>query len=851
MSPKTLQKQTAKAGETAKTDLWDAIKTVVSLQNQAPPLVPISRDGIIPLSYPQERLWFRQQLQPDRAIAYNIPLGFRIWGELNRTALQRSLDEILRRHEALRTTYAVTEGKSSQIIHSPAPFDLPTVDLRTFDPEYRETRLADLMRIEIRRPFDLGEDPPIRGILFRLDERDYLLLFTVHHIAVDAWSKGIFYQELAALYEAFGDGKPSPLAELPVQYADFSGWQRRTLQGELRDLLLNYWRRQLDGLQPLQLPRDRRPEMPTHRGGSHKLRLSPELTKAIKTFSRREGVTPFVTLLTAFKILLNRYGEQDDIFVCSPIANRNRKEIKGAIGYFVNLLILRTKLDGRLSFHKLLDRVRQTASGGYAHQDLPVQDVVEALNLASVPLSRAMFALQNTAVHQLQLPGLQVETLDLDTETADFDLYLYLIADGDGLAAVFKYDADLFDAATIAEMGERYRTILERAIADPERTPESLLPLTASEVERFRNNRENPVAAGTPAYVAPRNEVERQLAELWAGVLGIDRVGVGDNFFHIGGQSLLAMSLVAQIEAHFGRTLPLATLLQAPTVEGMAKLLAEDRPAASSLVRLKSGGDQPPFFCIHGQHGNVLNFRELANLLDCDRPVYALQARGLDGREAPECRIEAIAAHYIAEIRTVRPRGPYFLGGNSMGGTVAFEMAQQLRRDGEEVALLAMFDSFHKTAFPRLAFRGQHFARYLLQLGPSKALAEEVSDGLRRKFRSAIGHISLRLGRTVSHRLCREWVRAANMAAKWAYEPRVYPGRIVLFRAQNPARFDKPYFPTIADWGDRDRQHGWGELAGGGLEIYDVPGDHFSIFEPPHVKVLADHLNSLFKSSTI
>jgi thioesterase domain-containing protein len=306
------------------------------------------------------------------------------------------------------------------------------------------------------------------------------------------------------------------------------------------------------------------------------------------------------------------------------------------------------------------------------------------------------------------------------------------------------------------------------------------------------------------------------------------------------------MSLFAQIEKTFGKTLPLATLLQAPTVEQLASILSQEAepPSWSSLVPIQASGRKPPFFCVHGQLGNVLNFRYLAHHLGSDRPFYGLQAQGLDGKQAPYFRVEDMAAHYIREIRTIQPEGPYFLGGNSMGGTVAFEMAQQLHKQGQKVAALVMFDTFGRGCFPRLSFRQQHYLAYLLRLGVSKSVLNEVNELLQRKRQEIICKLYLSLGHPLPHHLQRAFVAEANMQAKKGYVPQVYPGRITLFRASEPSVFTQLYLPRPEDWYNRDPLHGWGNLAEGGLDLHDVPGDHFSLFEEPHVQVLAERLNA-------
>jgi thioesterase domain-containing protein/acyl carrier protein len=852
-SEETLKSQTR--SEDASKDFWQAIATVMSLQNQAPPLVLVPRDRSIPLSFSQERLWFLDRLGSSKSSAYNMPFAFRITGDLNVSALEQSLNEILRRHEALRTTFSVVEGKPVQIVDPELTVAISTEKLGDISQEQQEALLMQLIAEKVEQSFDLSRGPLFRTTLVELGKNKYLLLIVAHHIAVDFWSKGILFQELSALYKAFSTGKASPLPDLSIQYADFAVWQRQWLQGEFLNVLLDYWKQQLDNNLPeLHLPTDSpRSASLTRKGACQKLVLPKELTKKLKALSRQEKVTLFVVLLAAFKVLLHRYTEQDDIFLCSPIANRNRKEVKGVIGYFVNLLILRTDLSGNPSFQELLGRVRQVASGAYAHQDLPVQQLVESLNLSQTPLSQIMFSLQNTGLHGLKLHELAVETLDVDGGAADFDLYLYVLEETDTLTAALKYNADLFNETAIAHMLNHFHILLENAVANPEQPISQLRPLSKAEQQQLQQKRLNQISSKPEkTYAAPRNPLELELTQLWSQVLGIQSIGVKDNFFELGGGSLLAMSLFAQIEQTFGKTLPLATLLQAPTVELLANTLTQEQGESvswSSLVPIQTSGTKPPFFCIHGQQGNVLNFRKLADYLGADRPFYGLQCKGLDGKELPYFQIEDMAAHYINEIRSLEPEGPYFLGGNSMGGTVALEMSQQLRREGQEVALLVMFDTFGLDCFPRLSFRCQHYWSYLLQLGISKSMFDDLNDVLRRKVREVSSKLYLKLGRSLSQHLCKELVAEANMQAKRGYRAQVYPGRVTLMRASKPASFTRPYLPTFEDWHNRDPQHGWGELISGKLEIHDVPGDHYSIFNEPHVQILAQKLKTCLDKS--
>jgi amino acid adenylation domain-containing protein len=454
-----------------------------------PPLQPVSRDGELPLSFAQQRLWFLDQLEPARSV-YNVPAVVRMTGKLNVAALVESLDEIVRRHEALRTHIVAAGGRLVQVVAPAKALTLRVVDLQGLPAAEREEQAMQLARGEAQRPYDLSRDLMLRGTLLCLDDEEHALLLTVHHIAFDGWSLGLFFRELAALYDAFCAGKASPLPELPLQYADFAHWQREWLQGEVLEKQLSYWQQQLEGDLPvLRLPADHpRPALPTFRGGRQSLVLSRSLSESLDGLSRREGVTLFMTLLAAFQTLLHRYTGQDDIAVGSPIAGRNHAEIEGLIGFFVNTLVLRTDLSGDPPFRELLGRVREVALGAYAHQDLPFERLVEELHpgrdLSRTPLFQVMFALQNAPMKALELSGLTLCPLEIDSGTAKFDLTLSMTQEAQGLKGRLEYNTDLFETDTITRMLGHFQSLLEGVAADPDQ-PLSGLPLL-TEPERHQ-----------------------------------------------------------------------------------------------------------------------------------------------------------------------------------------------------------------------------------------------------------------------------------------------------------------------------------------------------------------------------
>ena len=372
------------------------------------PILPISRDGRLPLSFAQERLWFLHNLDT-RLLAYNESAGFRLEGRLEEAALRWSLDEMLRRHEALRTVFSEAEGFAVQRILPAAPFAILSVDLRALPGERREREARRLAAAQMRRRFDLAAGPLVHGLLARLDDRDHAAVFFFHHIVFDGWSMAVFAREFSLLYAARCAGRPSPLPPLPVQYADFAVWQREWLRGEVFERQLAYWRERLSGIAVLDLPTDRpRPAMPASPGDWLPFHLPPALTESLRAFSRDRGHTLFMTLLAAFQALLHRYTGQLAVTVGTPIANRHRGELENLIGFFVNMIVLRLDLSGDPSFTELAAQAHGVALGAYEHQDMPFDKLVFELqperDLRYTPLFQVGFQLLKVPAARLDLP---------------------------------------------------------------------------------------------------------------------------------------------------------------------------------------------------------------------------------------------------------------------------------------------------------------------------------------------------------------------------------------------------------------------------------------------------------------
>ncbi len=420
----------------------------------ASPIEAVGRDRELPLSFAQQRLWFIDQLEPGSPL-YNVPIALRVSGELSVSGLERALGEVVRRHEVLRTVFLSEEGRARQVILLPERLSIFQIDLSALPPEPRAAAAAAAVAQEADTPFDLARGPLFRVLLWRLNAEEHLMLLAMHHIVSDGWSLGVLVREVAALYTAFLEDRPSPLPELPVQYADFSVWQRNWLSGEVLAGEIGYWRARLLGIPAvLDLPTDRpRPAVRGSRGSSCDMALSPALTLELAIFSRRHGATLFMTLLSAFQALLSRFCGQREVAVGTPIAGRNRFETEGLIGCFVNTLVLRVNLGNASTFEELVDQVRHETLDAYAHQDLPFEKLVEELaperSLAHTPLFQVGFALQNAPLGELSLPGVRLTPLPTPETVAKLDVDMTFAETAEGLAGSLTFASDLFDRSTM------------------------------------------------------------------------------------------------------------------------------------------------------------------------------------------------------------------------------------------------------------------------------------------------------------------------------------------------------------------------------------------------------------------
>jgi amino acid adenylation domain-containing protein len=445
--------------------------------------------SVFPASYAQQRLWFMDQLMPG-SVVYNISGAILIHGPLNVTALERSMQEVVNRHESLRTRFTTMEGEPVQLIEDQIVLPVALEDLNELPEPQRSVEARRVVREEVQKSFDLKRGPLLRAKVLRLQAQEHILVLTMHHIIADGWSLGIVVREISMLYASFDAGTPSLLPELPIQYADYSMWQREWLAGGVMERQLEYWKKQLAGVAPLELPTDHsRPFSQSYKGKTIYFQIAPSLTQELRELSQRESVSLYMTLLAAFQILLYRYTGQRDITVGSPIAGRIKRETEELVGLFINTLVLRGDLSGKPAFNEYLRRVRNIALEAYAHQEVPFEKVVETLaserDLSRTPLFQVLLTLQAAPQSEARLGVAKLENYLVDTATAKFEITLVMSESASEINCVWDYSTDLFDESTMQRMIAHYQTLLASIVANPKQSIAHLSMLTHAEEDQI------------------------------------------------------------------------------------------------------------------------------------------------------------------------------------------------------------------------------------------------------------------------------------------------------------------------------------------------------------------------------
>lgn len=556
-------------------------ETGKSIKTEDQEITLIARDQDLLLSPSQERVWSLTQLMPQNP-SFNMHIAFNIEGPLDALALEHSLQEIIRRHEILRTTFSLVKGKPVQIISPNVTFTLTRVDLRKFDEHTLRSNIEQLANMEAREPFDLMQGPLVRGQLLEVNSHLHVFMVTMHHIISDGWSFFLFFAELAILYEDTLAHRKNLLPTLPIQYADFSNWHREWLTSEQCQVQVEYWQRELgNNVASLVLPLDRpRPAQPITEAGLQTRILPSSIVREITTSATYHGISINILFLTAFLVTLFKYSNQEDLVICSPVSGRDRDELKSLIGFFNNIVPIRLILKKDMSISELLEKVRIKTLDVLEHQDVPFHHLLTASNVGRVPLTRAMFDFQNHATQSLKLAGTTIDILDIHNGMTNFELSLTVIKKEENYKCGIEYKTALFDNRTIQGMLAYFETILKSITHAPAQKISAIPSVINKQQQEKYLKLEGENWTSGMSYVSPRDEIEQTIVNIWQEVLEIEKVGIHDNFFDLGGHSLLVTQVIGRLRHALQLDLSLRSLFDHPTLEEQAvaikKLLLEE-----------------------------------------------------------------------------------------------------------------------------------------------------------------------------------------------------------------------------------------------------------------------------------
>jgi thioesterase domain-containing protein/acyl carrier protein len=779
-----------------------------------------------PLSFAQLYIWARDQMAPGDP-SHNLPVGFRIKGQLDVGLLEDSFNAIVRRHEALRTTFAVMDGEPIQVIHPECRIKIRIIELDHLPVDEGEIRLQKLASKESVESFDLSRLPLMRVSLYKLGEIDHVLVVNLHHIIADGLSIAPLLNELDALYKAFKSGSPPNLPELPVQYADFAFWLRREFSKSAYPDQAEYWRAQMNGqLRPLALPFDRaRPTVRSFSGANVFFSIPTSLVEKLNSLEQESGGTFFSIALALFQAMLHRYSGSEDMLILTPVSIRTQDELRPLIGNFLNLVPLRCDVSGNPTFIELLRRSRETTLNGLSNKDLPFDKIVGEMkierNAGRDPMFQVM--LQVLPAGGAKFADLEIGNFQIDLAFSQFDLSLHLHERAEGYLGRFEYSTDVFNADTVERLSSNFMQLLGTIVADPNR-PIATLPLLSAMDRKAPPAPER--SSSEVAYAAPRNDLEISLATAWEKVLGVQSVGITDSFFDLGGNSLSALKLIAEIEQATGNQVDLGDFFHSPTITGLVASFGPDaKKNTSVVVPLQPEGDGLPIFCICG----VNLYRAFAESLGKGQPVFgvyvdeeqAIVNQVISG-DRPAISMERLVEAYYKAIARFQPHGPYRLAGLSFGGILAMELADKMRKSGAEVALVFLLDAVLPQA-QRINWT-RWFSYQAAEIMKGKG-AKKLHRFLTRFWN---GRPQSDIEDRIEYEAFSIRQRAAFQVAaeKWQAHQPAYDFRTILFRAS-----DSSWGPYI----DLDDDLGWGHYLGDRLSIVDAIGGHTSIIEPPNV----------------
>jgi len=800
-----------------------------------PHLADRSRVGA---SLMQERLWFLEKMVPGRVV-YHAPSAHRLKGPLNEEAFQRAFKEIIRRQASLRTRFEGQGTIVEQVITPDVSLELfPAEDLSGLPAEERGVALTRRLEELTARTFDLGGAPLFAARMFRLTPREHVLFFMPHHIIWDGWSFDIFYTEMSALYGAFCLGKPSPLPELPVTYADFAVWHREWTQSADYLKQVDYWRQKMarHGL-PSALPSDkpRRAGM-SGEGNTEGVGVDRTTTRALHDLASQSGATLFVTTLAIYTVVLYDYARNENLVIGTPVRGRNQPELESIMGFFNNLVLLHIPIQTGERFVDFLTRLKSIVIECFSYPDAPLEELSRDLPTLSKDgpplLYQALFSFQDARQRITQWGELSHSMIPLFHRGATEDLGMWFLESSNGLQGGVTYNTEILESTTAQKLRDRYLDLMKAVLNDSGKTILDLVGPQSTFSHGFGDGASAPSSesTGKPPFVEPRNDLEISLANVWQRILGIEKVGIHDNFFDLGGNSLGVINLSVEMEKASGMPIDVGEVFRSPTI---AQLVVSMGPraekCASVVVPLQSRGQGTPLFCICG----INIYLDFAARLGDAQPVYgvyvaeeqAIANQAIKG-EMPDVSIGRLVEAYYHAILRFRPQGPYRLAGFSLGGILALELAAMMRHKGDEVEIVLLQDTFLPQAYRR------NWGRWTLY--KLKETAQKVGNlvGSLWPFRDKNGKPS---GATEpkpdsGYALLRALAFEAA-ARHWKPDEALTHIPIILFQASD---LDKEY-PYL----DFETDYGWGKFFGPHFHSLKVPGDHLGILAKPNVDVLA------------
>ena len=828
---------------------------------------------VMPATPCQMRFWLLHQMYPGNR-SLNMPLAWTCRGPLAPDLAAAALAELVRRHESLRTTFEVVDGQLSQVIHPPFDVPLPVEDLRHLPPGARQQEAGAIVQRQARIQMDMEKGPLFFARAIQMAADEHILLVTIHHSVCDGWSNGVVLRDFAAIYDGLMRRVPPALPELPIQFGDFAVWLDEWRKGKESAESLDYWRATLGGdFAPLRIRRDFPGGGTEEQGEIETLLLTPDMVQRARDFCATRGVTLYMLLLSVYAATLHRLTGQGDILIGTPCANR-RQETEDLIGPFSNPQVIRIKIEKGDTLGSIVESVRTWTLGALAHQDLPFEDLNadEFFCRGKNQISLQVYFIYQKAFMQAQkTPSLEIVPLRSVSPGTTFDLMLSIVERAEGPRLQLEYNPGFFRIATIQQILKLYVRILETVLSGLESPVGEAAQdeygkqfLAASNGEAERGGGEQAAgrnghfgsglnrAAASEAnqsgnYLAPRDALEAQIAGIWETAIGVKNLSIRDSFFDLGGRSLAAMQIISRINKTYSLDFGLAVLFTGHTVERLSELVRKRLSANgnSSIVPMQREGTGIPLFIIHGAGGNVIRFYQLAKLIGTDHPIYGVQAQSLLAGQPALLRLEDQAAFYLAEIREIQPRGPYYFLGYSFGGMVALEIAHRLRALGEKVELLGMLDSRQRDYLTLMQRQDsvrvkvdRRIARFLGNLS-SLSLSERVDYTWKKLYTRTLRRIYM-LATALGFRSVPSFMKSTDdisWVAAMNYHPRRWPGSIALFRASVQP---DPRLPLDL---------GWTPFAEGGVEVHELPGDHDLVFREPNIQVLAAQLRARLEHS--